>query len=147
VLLWQRWSAEAFVAAGISSVFKLGPIQLARVPAHMFLDLQSCAVDCTAGMMYPSKSRPKQDAAAATEPPDTAPMGVVPGVITPTFWSAQITPKYLLHDKKGCSLFGGLQLRWWFLLLDVVVQAWFITNKPLAVSMLFVRWSADRGRP
>jgi hypothetical protein len=51
VLLWQRSSADAFDAAGSSSVFKLGPIQFARVPAHMFLDLHIAAVVCTAGMM------------------------------------------------------------------------------------------------
>jgi hypothetical protein len=51
VLLWQRSSDVEFDAAGSSSVFKLGPIQLARVPAHMFLDLHIAAVVCTSGMM------------------------------------------------------------------------------------------------
>ncbi|KAF6259937.1 hypothetical protein COO60DRAFT_1459913 [Scenedesmus sp. NREL 46B-D3] len=43
-LCWYG-SAASFAAAGISSFLKLGPIPLARVPAHKFRDLHSAAVD------------------------------------------------------------------------------------------------------
>jgi hypothetical protein len=41
------------------------------------------------------KSRPRHEEAAATDPPDTPPIGVTPGVTTPTFCNAYSTPKYL----------------------------------------------------
>jgi hypothetical protein len=48
------------------------------------------------------KSRPRHEEAAATDPPDTPPIGVTPGVTTPTFCSAYSTPKYLsVHVQKA----------------------------------------------
>jgi hypothetical protein len=48
------------------------------------------------------KSSPRHDEAAATDPPDTPPIGVTPGVTTPTFCRVYSTPKYLpLHMRTG----------------------------------------------
>lgn len=87
LLLWLR--------RGLLLLLLLPHPEPLNPPAHMFSERQACAVLCTAGITWEPKSRPRQDAAAATEPPDTAPMGVTPGVITPAFCKAHRTPKYL----------------------------------------------------